>query len=192
VDIDIDLKTTFNPDDVFNNIVHASIEENGKLQKHQAGVYFQNIPVDKDTKLSAIPYNRSEDAGYTKIDLLHVSLLDNFSSKAQIKKLIDKEPNWDHFKDKDIVSKLFHIGNHFDIVDMVKPTSVLELSDIMALIRPGKRHLLEPYINSPKTTRKELYTKVIPSDMRKSHTIPYALLIVAQLNLMEENNELAS
>jgi hypothetical protein len=190
MDIDIDLKTSFNPDDVFNNIVHASIEENGKLQKHQAGVYFQDIPADKQTGLSAIPYNRSEDAGYTKIDLLHVSLLDQFSSKAQIKQLIDKEPNWEFFKDKEIVSKLFHIGNHFDIVSMVKPKSVLELSDIMALIRPGKRHLMESYINSPASTRKELYTKILPSDMRKSHTIPYALLIVAQINLMEENNEI--
>jgi hypothetical protein len=192
MDIDIDFKTTFNPDDVFNNIVHASILENGKLQKHQAGVYFQNIPVDKETSLSAIPYDKSEDAGYTKIDLLHVSLLDKFASKAEIRRLIAKEPNWKLFQNKDIVSELFHIGNHFDIVDMVKPTSVLQLSDIMALIRPGKRHLLESYINSPEDSRMELYTKVTPSDMRKSHTIPYALLIVAQLNLMEENNEIPS
>lgn len=188
MDIDIDLRPSFNPDDVFN-VIHASMEENGKLKKHQAGVYFQNIPVDPDTGLSAIPYKQSENMGYTKIDLLHLSLLNDFASKDQIRELIDVEPDWTLLRNKEVVSELFHIGNHFDIVDKVKPTSVLQLSDILALIRPGKRHLLDSYLESPESIRPELYTKRINSDMRKSHTIPYALLIVLQLHLVNKSNE---
>ena len=188
MDIDIDLKTDFNPNDYFN-ITHASMVENGHLKKHPAGVYFQFIPEDKVTGLSAIPYKESEDIGFLKIDMLHLSLLNEFSNKSQIRELLKKEPNWSLLEDENIVKKLFHIGNHFDVVEIIKPKSVLELSDILALIRPGKRKLLEEYIESPEKTRKELYTKRINSDMRKSHTIPYALLIVLQLHLLENSNE---
>ena len=51
MDIDIDLRPDFDPDTLFD-ITHASMEENGKLRKHQAGVYFQGIPVDKNSGLS--------------------------------------------------------------------------------------------------------------------------------------------
>ena len=186
MDIDIDLRPDFDPDTLFD-ITHASMEENGKLRKHQAGVYFQGIPVDKNSGLSAIPYKESEDMGYIKIDLLHLNLLKEFSSKGQIRELIDRDPDWSLLESEKIVSGLFHIGNHFDVVSQVKPTSVLELSDILALIRPGKRDLLESYLESPESVRSELYTKRINSDMRKSHTIPYALLIVLQLHSVKGN-----
>ena len=93
MDIDIDLRPDFDPDKFFN-VTHASMEEDGKLRKHQAGVYFQGIPIDADTSLSAIPYKQSEDMGYTKIDLLHLSLLKDFDSKEQMRELIDREPDW--------------------------------------------------------------------------------------------------
>jgi len=188
MDIDIDLRPDFKPEKFFN-IVSASMEENGELRKHPAGIYFQNIPVDKETGLSAIPYKNTEDIGYIKIDFLHLSLLNKFKDKNQMRSLLKKDPNWQLLENEHIVSELFHIGNHFDIVKRVKPQSVLELSDIMALIRPGKKHLLDAYLNNREETRKELYTKRINSDMRKSHTIPYALLIVLQLHLIERNYE---
>lgn len=189
MDIDIDLKPDFNPDKIFN-VVHASIVENGELRKHPAGVYFQNIPIDPESGLSAIPYKEAEAIGFLKIDLLHLSLLNNFKSKKEMRRLLKKEPNWKLLEDENIVSQLFHIGNHFDIVSRVKPTSVLELSDILALIRPGKRPLLDDYLRSPADMREELYTKRINTDMRKAHTIPYALLIVLQLHLIERQNEI--
>ena len=65
MDIDIDLRPNFNPDNLFD-VVHASMVENGDLRKHPAGVYFQNITVDKETGLSAIPYKESEDDCYMK------------------------------------------------------------------------------------------------------------------------------
>jgi DNA polymerase III alpha subunit len=166
------------------------MEENGSIRKHPAGVYFQHIPVDKETGLSAIPYKESERLGYTKIDFLHLTLLKDFNSKDQIRELIDKEPDWRLLENEKIVSTLFHIGNHFDIVNKVKPKSVIELSDILALIRPGKTKLLDAYLKSPDDVRPELFTKRINSDMRQSHTIPYALLIVLQLHLVKQSDEI--
>ena len=41
------------------------------------------------------------------------------------------------------------------------------------------------YVQDKIATRKELYVKVDASDLRKSHAIPYALIIVLQLHLIE-------
>lgn len=188
MDIDIDLRPDFDPDKIFK-VVHASMNESGKLRKHPAGVYYQSVPVDSETNLSAIPYKEAEDVGFFKIDLLHLNLLTKFKSKAQMRSLIKQEPDWTLLESEKIVKGLFHIGNHFDIIEKVRPTSVAQLSDILALIRPGKRNLLDEYVKNPDAIRPELYTKRINSDMRKSHTIPYALLIVLQLHLIGQPDE---
>ena len=59
---------------------------------------------------------------------------------------------------------------------------------IRAIIRPEKRHLIDKYIKNKKNQSilDELYDKREKSDLRKSHAIPYALLIVIQLHLIEE------
>lgn len=189
MDIDIDLPPDFIPEDHFN-IVKASINENGKLRKHPAGVYFQNIPKDEITGLSAIPYNVSEDFGFFKIDFLHLSLLKDFKSKSEIRNLLKQEPDWTLLEREDVVKNLFHIGKHYPLVKTIKPTSVQQLSDILALIRPGKQHLIDDYLEDPDSVREELYTKRINSDMRKSHTIPYSLLIILQLHKVKENENI--
>lgn len=187
MDIDIDLPKSFDPKEYFD-VVPALMVEDGEVRKHPAGVYFQNIPRDLESGLAAIPYKKTEELGFTKIDLLHLSLLENFESKKQIKDLLKKEPDWTILRDPNKVENLFHIGKHFDVVDRVKPTSIMQLADIMALIRPGKRKLLDAYINNPEKTREELYTKRINSDMRKAHAVSYALLIALQLHLIGAKN----
>lgn len=183
MDIDIDLPKDFDPKEYFD-VVPALMVEEGEVRKHPAGVYFQKIPVDLESGLAAIPYKKTEDLGFTKIDFLHLSLLEKFESKEQIKSLLKKEPNWNLLNDSSVVESLFHIGKHFDVVSQVKPKSVMELADIMALIRPGKRKLLSAYVNDPNAVREELYTKRINSDMRKAHAVSYAMLIVLQLHLI--------
>jgi len=66
MDIDLDLKTDFDPLDLFD-VVRASMVKNDKLAKHNVGVYFQSIPVDSMTGLAAIPYQQAEEAGYLKL-----------------------------------------------------------------------------------------------------------------------------
>lgn len=185
MDVDIDLPTTFDPLDHFDAI-RASMVKGGQLAKHPAGVYFQNIPQDHVTKLAAIPFKEAEDMDYFKIDFLHLSFLDKFNNKDEIRQLLKIEPDWSLLESQDIVERLFQIHKHFDIVHQIHPTSVVTLADTIALIRPAKRQLLHNYIKQPDKVRKFLYTK--PDDgkyyFKKSHAIAYALTIVLQLHLI--------
>ena len=103
-----------------------------------------------------------------------------------MRRLQRKEPNWDLLLDEEVVKKLFHLGKHHDVLSLVKPRSVETIADVFALIRPNKRGLLYKYIKTPEKYREELFTKRAPEDMRKAHAVPYALLIVLQLHLIEQ------
>lgn len=186
MDIDIDFPTTFDPQKYFKTAIPASTVKGGELEKHPCGQYLQNIPVDPVTGFAAIPYEEAEVLGYFKIDFLHLSVLDNFESKDEIRTLLKLDPNWDLLLDPNVVSKLFQIHRHLDLLKDVKPHSVQELADCIALIRPGKRHLLRQYRTDKEKARKELYT---PAEngyfFKRSHAISYALTIVLQLHLEE-------
>lgn len=184
MDIDIDVSDNETARNILN-CVRASIVENDELKSHIVGTYFQNIPIDKITGLAAIPYNVAEDFGYHKIDLLNLSLLKIFSNKQQIKELLKYDPDWELLTRKEIVEHLFHVSKHYDTLKLLKPKSVDDLADVLAIIRPNKKHLIDKYIKDKDSTRKELYTKLEASDLRKSHAIPYALLIVLQLHLIK-------
>jgi len=172
-------------------VVNASIVENGELRKHPAGVYFQSIPVDKETDLAAIPYNKAQECGYYKVDLLHLSLLNNFIDKNEIREFLKKEPDWQMLEDREIVVQLFQIKNHFDVVSRVKPKSVQQLADVLALIRPNKRKLLDAYLRSPDIIReKYLYVRDEgdKTSFRRSHAVAYALTIKLQMNYLKINS----
>jgi DNA polymerase III alpha subunit len=186
MDVDIDFKTDFDPLVYFKEAIRASMVKNKELIKHPAGAYFQPIPIDPVTNLASIPYEQAEELGYFKIDFLHLSLLDCFENKQQIRTLLKKEPDWQLLQSPTIVSKLFQVHRHYNLLAEVKPVSVQELADCIALIRPGKRHLLNPYIKDPEVVRQELYRK--PDDgyyFKKSHAIAYSLTIVLQLHLVK-------
>ena len=184
MDIDIDITPKFKPDSLFN-ITHASIVEKGELKKHNVGVYFQNIPKDAVTGYSAIPYKEAQEHGFFKIDMLNLNILENFESKDEIRQLLKIEPVWTLLEDEEVVSNLFHLAKHYDTLQKLKPRSVSDLADCLAIIRPNKTHLIDKYVKNKKAVLKELYTKRDPSDLRKSHAIPYALLIVLQLHLFK-------
>lgn len=186
MDVDIDLKVDFDPLKYFSEAIRASMVKNGELIKHPAGAYFQPIPVDSVTGLAAIPYDRAEDLGFFKIDFLHLSTLDFFENKQQIRTLLKKEPDWLLLQSPSAVAKLFQIHRHYNLLAEVKPQSVQALADCIALIRPGKRHLVKPYIKNPDLVRQELYRK--PEEgyyFKKSHAIAYSLTIVLQLHLVK-------
>lgn len=186
MDIDIDFPPGFDPLSVLD-ATRASMVKDGKLSKHPAGVYLQNIPVDPITGLSAIPHKRAEELGYFKIDFLTLTALEHFESKDEIRALLKIPPDWSLLEDPDVVSKLFQIRGQFDLVHKVKPRSIQELADVIALIRPGKRFLVPAYLKDRNGVRKQLYTK--PDNDRpyykKSHAVAYALTIVLQLHLVK-------
>lgn len=183
-DVDIDFKVDFDPNTLFSQAVQASMIKKGLLSKHPCGQYFQHIAKDPITNLAAIPYEEAEVLGYFKIDFLHLSHLDPFNSKQEIRELINKEPNWDLLLDECNVQKLFHINKHFDLLQLIQPRSVQELADSLALIRPGKKHLLNEYLRDKERVRKQLYTKTDVYYFKRSHAIAYALTIVSQLHLI--------
>jgi len=191
-DIDIDFPTTFDPHKYFPHAIRASMVKNGKLAKHTVGIYFQNIPVDKITGLAAIPYKQAEQLGYFKFDFLHISVLnflDCFENKDQVRQLLKTNPDWSLLEKTEVVGKLFQLHEHYDILQKVKPKSVQELADVIALIRPGKRHLLKEYLNNRDIVRQELYRKTDNQTyyFKRSHAVAYAMTIILQLHLIKEN-----
>jgi DNA polymerase III alpha subunit len=188
MDIDIDCSGDFEPEKIFPNAVRASMIQKDKLLKHNAGIYFQKIPKDSITGFSAIPYKEAEDLGYMKIDFLHLpSVLDYFDSKQDIRTLMHKEPDWKLLRKESVVKKLFQLGRSFWLVSQIKPTSIEELADCTALIRPGKSTLVKKYLQDKDKVRKVLYME--PSDggyyFKRSHSIAYSYNIVLQLHLIK-------
>ena len=184
MDIDIDVADNKEARKILGAI-RASIIENSELKPHVVGTYFQNIPVDSFTGVAAIPYMEAEKLGFYKIDILNLSFLENFSNKKQMRVLLKRAPKWEMLQRDEVITKLFHLSKHADTLKLVKPTNVEELADVLALIRPNKKHLISKYAENKKLVREQLYTKVDASDLRKSHAIPYALIIVLQLHLIE-------
>lgn len=187
-DIDIDFQSTFNPASYLAGAVPASIVKNGELSKHPCGHYLQTIPVDSVTGLAAIPYDQAAEFGYFKIDFLHLSLLDNFTSKQEIRDLLKMEPDWSLMIDPNVVPKLFQLHRNHRLLARVRPSSVQEVADCIALIRPGKRDYLEPYLIDKNKVRPYLYRQEgdDKSTFKRSHAIAYALTIVLQLHLIEQ------
>jgi len=187
MDIDLDFPIKFDPTKVFDKIVPASMVKDGELVKHPCGYYLQSIPVDPHTDLAAVPYEEAEALGYFKIDFLHLSVLDHFASKQEIRTLLTLEPNWDILLNENHVQKLFQVHRQARLLTRIRPRSVQELADCTALIRPGKRHLIDDYLKDRDTVReKELYTKDKEGyTFKRSHAIAYAMTIVLQLHLVQ-------
>ena len=186
MDIDIDFRSDFDPRKIFDQAISASMLRGNELVKHPCGHYFQTMPVDPLTGLAAIPYEEAECLGFFKIDFLHLSTLDHFSNKEQIRELLKLEPDWDLLLDVNHVRKLFQISKHEELLATLRPRSVQELADCIALIRPGKKHLLSAYVKNKEAVRKELYQRPLPKGCyKKAHAISYALTIVLQLHLIE-------
>lgn len=186
MDIDIDLRTDFDPRLIMKQAIAASIVKNGELTKHPCGHYLQNMPVDSHTSLAAIPHKEAEQFGFFKFDFLHIWPLDYFSSKSEIRALLRKEPDWTLLEDPAQVAKCFQIGNQSELVTQIKPRSIQEMADCIALIRPGKSRLIQKYLKDKQGTRKELYTReeTGPYSFKKGHALAYAHTIVLCLHLI--------
>ena len=187
MDIDIDVPSSFKITDEFQEAVRASIYKDGKLSPHPCGAYFQNVPVDPLSGLAAIPYSQIEELDAQKIDFLHVHVYDHFTSKDEIRALLQCEPDWNILQIPSIVDKLFQISKHYQLISRLKPTSILELADCLALIRPQKRYLVDLYIKNQDKARSMLYTQDEGTSysFKKGHALSYAMVIVLQLHLIK-------
>lgn len=183
-DIDIDLQTSFSPWQLFP-WTRATVIRNDDFAPHPCGVHPQNIPIDEVTGLAAIPYKQAEELGYSKIDFLHLSIYDNFKTREEIEGLLELEPDWGLLLIPNEQKKLFQLSNHGDVLTEIKPKTIEELADVLALIRPGKRQYVKLYKSQRAATRTLLYS---PDEsgysFKKSHAIAYAHVIVLQLHLI--------
>jgi DNA polymerase III alpha subunit len=185
-DIDIDFASRDAAQRVLGG-VSASIMRDGKISKHNTGVYFHAVPVDPITGLCSIGYEEAEDRGFFKIDLLNVGVYDMIRDEAHLLEMMSRPIDWTVFEDVGFVSGLFHLGNHADLTARLKPKSIEHLAMVLALIRPGKKHLQQRCeSNGFDPIADEIWTKTDGDEyfFKKSHAVGYAVLVYVHANLL--------
>jgi hypothetical protein len=168
------------------NVTPASIIRDSKLVKHNTGVYATDIPVDPFVGSASLDYNVAEDRGYMKLDLLNVHVYKQVKSEEHLIKLM-QEPDWTKLYDSSICAQLIHINNHLDtLLKMPEPVDTIpRLAMFLAVIRPGKRHLIG---KTWKDVAATVWNKVEGEySFKKAHAVAYAQLVVVNLNLLCES-----
>ena len=72
-DIDIDFVDREKALKHFKHIRPSRVDD-GKLVKHNTGVYMHEVPVNAELNLCSVPHKEAEDQGYFKLDFLNVSI----------------------------------------------------------------------------------------------------------------------
>lgn len=183
-DIDIDFA---NRDQILSLLPHtdASIIRDGKIAKHNTGVYFTAIPQDPFTAQASLDYNTAEELGYVKLDFLNVNIYNQVKDEAHLQHLMSTEPDWTKLYDREFCEKLIHIGNHYDtMIKMPQAVnSIPRMAMFLSVIRPAKRHLIGKNWSEVAQTVWER-----PADdsyyFKKAHAISYAHLVVVHINLL--------
>lgn len=183
-DIDIDFGDR---DKVLSLIDHipAAMRKITPMRKHATGVHVTEIPYDPVNDMSSLDYTEAERRGYLKLDLLNVHVYNQVRDETHLIELM-RDPDWSRLKNKDFVEKLIHLGNQYGTLrSMPEPIdSIPRLAMFLAIIRPGKKHLIG---KSWKDIARTVWDK--GSDgytFKKSHAIAYAHLVVVHMNLLEE------
>ena len=184
-DIDIDFADRDHALKFIKHIPAAIKDTNGTFKKHNTGVYCTPIPYNPVNNLSNVDYKEAEERGYFKLDFLNVSIYKDVRDEEHLKTLMETEPLWDLLAQDDFSSLLFHVNGHGSILRQMKPTSILQLAAVLAMIRPAKRHLIG---ETWTTVMETIWIK--PEDgeyyFKKAHAVAYAMAVVVQMNLICE------
>ncbi len=183
-DIDIDLADRELLLALVNHVPAMQKDAKGRRTKHNTGVYFHHVPTDPFTGLCTLDYKTAEDVGYFKIDVLNVNIYKDVKDPEHLDRLAAQEPDWTLLQHKEIIQQLFHIHAHADLVIRMRPQTLDQLAMVLALIRPGKRHLVgRPWVE----IESQIWDKGDEGySFKKSHALGYALAIVVQMNLLQE------
>ena len=183
-DIDIDCKDR---DKLLELVRYIPASRDG-TRKHNTGVYVHRIPFDPLSGIATLGYKDAEKRGYFKLDFLNNSVYDKVNSEAHLHELLNTEPDWGLLEHEEFVKELPHIANYADIVGGIKPSSVMDLAVVLALIRPGKRHLVGQPMD---IILASIWTK--PDNdgyyFKKAHAVAYATTIKIAMNLLVEEAE---
>ena len=185
-DIDLDLA---NRDELLKLIQHVPARQtvNGKVRKHNSGVYPTEIPQDIVNGCAAIDYEEAEARGYFKIDLLNMSVYSLIHSPEHYEQMLSAEPPWARlWTDGPWASQLVHVGNYVDLLKSMKPDSIPRMAAFISIIRPGKAHLQ----NRPWA---EVFKTVWDGDasrgfvFKKSHALSYSMLVSLHMNILNQD-----
>lgn len=184
-DIDIDFG---NRDRLLELIKHtrAAMRNVNPIRNHATGVYITDVPYDPVNDIASIDYTEAEKRGYFKLDLLNVHVYESVKSEEHLIELM-REPDWKKLKDPAFVEKLIHLNNQFyNLQKMPEPIdSIPRLAMFLAIIRPGKKHLIgEKWSEVAKTVwdkGTDGYT------FKRSHAVAYAHLVVVHMNLLADS-----
>lgn len=183
-DIDIDFSDRSK---ILEKIKHipAAMKNVKPERKHASGIYVTKVPYDPINNMASIDYTIAENRGYLKLDFLNVHVYSNVKDEKHLITLM-RDPNWARLKDRNFVEKIIHLNNQFDnLQKMPEPiNSIPKLAMFLAVIRPGKKHLIGKSWNE---ISKTIWEK--DSDgyvFKKSHSLSYAHLVVVHMNVLEE------
>ena len=183
MDIDIDFKDR---KEILRLIRHVNASIDGK-KRHPTGIYpHETTPKNPITNTALFSYKEGEKVGLVKVDFLNNSIYSKIRSRHHLKELAEKEPDWSLFEDRDFVGSLPHLKSHVEDTVEFEPRSIDELAALLALLRPGKRHLK----GKPKH---EIMKRIWDMDdvvegyvFKKSHAYAYALSLIVVANLKEK------
>lgn len=184
-DVDIDLADR----DQVLKLIHAVPARqivDGKVRRHNSGVYVTDIPVDPVNNCAAIDYETAEDRGYFKIDLLNMSVYQLVQDPAHYQKMLNTTPPWARLcTDKEWANQLIHVGNYTELLKTMKPDSIPRMAAFISIIRPGKAHLQNKCWT-------EVFASVWDGDtsrgytFKKAHAVGYAALVALHMNLLNQ------
>lgn len=183
-DIDIDFG---NRDRLLELIKHtrAAMRNVKPIRNHASGVYITDVPYDPIHDMCSLDYTEAEKRGYFKLDLLNVHVYESVKDEEHLIALM-REPNWSTLKDGKFVEQLVHLNNQFyNLQKMPEPVdSIPRLAMFLAIIRPGKKHLIGlPW----KEVAKTVWDKGTDGyTFKRSHAVAYAHLVVVHMNLLTE------
>ena len=169
----------------------ASIIKDGKIARHNTGVYFHAVPKDPIAGLCSLDYNAAEDRGFFKIDMLNVGVYEHVRDEAHLRDLMERPLDWAVFTDPSFVAKLFHLGNYGELCARLCPSSIEHIAMILALIRPGKKHLQNKCETQGfDSIRDEIWVKTDEDtySFKKAHAISYAVLVYVHAQILLEQS----
>ena len=183
-DIDIDFG---NRDELLKYIrhTHAAMRNVTPIRKHNTGVYVTEIPYDPINDIAAIDYAEAEKRGYCKLDLLNVHVYEKVRDEMHLIELM-REPDWKKLEDPKFVEQLIHLNNQFyNLKKMPEPVdSIPRLAMFLAVIRPGKKHLIGQKWSE---VAKSVWDKGTDGYVfKRSHSCAYAHLVVVHMNLLND------
>ena len=112
-------------------------------------------------------------------------LYKDVKNELHLVQLMNTEPVWSLLEHQEFVDKLFHVNGHHELLAKLRPQSIEDLSCVLAIIRPSKRHLADSDWN---TIRNQVWVQPDNDEyfFKRSHAIAYATAVVVQMNLLCE------